>query len=126
MYALMEGLAGVHDAEVAYRRVELSPRWAAANVDDVSVVARYAASDGYVSYRFHHDAARRSISIGATGNATSGSLRILMPAGAKSIESVEVDGKRQPVRAERVRESLYVVVPVALHVPVTVEARYLN
>jgi hypothetical protein len=86
----------------------------------------YAASDGYVSYRFHHDAAHRSISISATGNATSGSVRILMPAGAKSIESVEVNGTRQPVRAERVRESLYAVVPVALNVPVTVEARYRN
>jgi hypothetical protein len=49
-----------------------------------------------------------------------------MPAGAKSIESVEVNGEGQPVHAERVRESLYAVVPVALHVPVTVEARYLN
>jgi hypothetical protein len=126
MYALMEGLAGVHDADVAYRRIELSPRWAASNVDDVSVAARYAAGDGYVSYRFHHDAARRSISIDATGNATSGSLRILMPAGAKSIESVEVNGQSQLFRAERVRESLYTVVPVALNVPVTVEARYRN
>ena len=126
MYALMEGLAGVRDADVAYRRVELSPRWAAANVDDVSVTARYAAGDGYVTYRFHHDAARRSISISATGNATSASLRILIPAGARSIESVEVNGKTQPVHAERVRDSLYAVVPVALNVPVTVEARYRN
>jgi hypothetical protein len=126
MYALVEGLAGVREADVAYRRVELSPRWAAAKVDEVAVTARYAASEGYVSYRYHHDAARRSISISATGNAASGSLRILMPAGAKSIERVEVNGKTQPVHAEWVRQSLYAVLPLALDVPVTVEARYVN
>ena len=51
MHALIEGLAGVRDTDVAYRSVELSPRWIAGQVDDVTVTARYPASQGYVSYR---------------------------------------------------------------------------
>jgi hypothetical protein len=124
MYALMEGLAGVRDTDVAYRAVELSPRWSVAGVDDVSATARYAASQGYVSYRFHHDAARRTISVTATGNAAAARLRILLPAGAKSVAGVTIDGRPQTVRSERVRDSLYAVVPVALTAPVVVDVRY--
>ena len=126
MYALMEGLAGVRDTDGAYRAVEISPRWTAAGVDDVSATARYIASHGYVSYRFHHDAARRTISVTATGNAATARLRILLPAGAKSIASVTIEGRPQPVQSERVRDSLYAVVPVALTVPVTVDVHYAN
>lgn len=127
MYALMQGLAGVRDTDVAYRAVELSPRWAAAGVDDVSATARYAASQGYVSYRFHHDAARRTISVTATGNAATARLRILLPPGAKSVAGVTIGGQSQPAaRTERVRDSLYAVVPVVLTAPVTVDVRYVE
>jgi hypothetical protein len=124
MHALMEGLAGVRDTDIAYRAVELSPRWAAAGVDEVSVTARYAASQGYVSYRFHHDAARRTISVTATGNAAIARLRILLPAGVQSIAGITLDGRPQPVQSERVRGSVYAVVPLALTAPVTVEVHY--
>jgi len=124
MHALMEGLAGIRDTDVAYRTVELSPRWTAARVDDVTVTARYAASQGYVSYRFHHDAARRAISLTATGNAASARFRILLPANAKSITGITLDGRTRPVLSERVRDSLYAVVPAALTVPASVEVSY--
>ena len=126
MHALIEGLAGVRDTDVAYRAVEISPRWTAARVDDVSVTARYAASQGYVSYRFHHDAGRRMISVTATGNAPVARLRILLPLAARSIAGVSVEGQSQPVRSERVRDSLYACVEVALTTPVTVDVRYDN
>ena len=126
MYALMEGLAGVRDTDAAYRAVVISPRWTAAGVDDAAATARYAASQGYVSYRFHHDAARRTISVTATGNAATARLRILLPAGAKSIASVTIKGQPQPVLSERVRDSLYAVVPVTLTAPVTVDVHYAN
>ena len=87
---------------------------------------RYAASQGYVSYRFHHNVARRAISVTATGNAATARLRILLPAGAKSIASVTIEGRPQPVQSERVRDSLYAVVPVALTAPVTVDVHYAN
>jgi hypothetical protein len=126
MYALVEGLAGIRDTDVAYRAVELSPRWTAAGVSEISVTARYAASQGYVSYRFRHHAARRTISVNATGNAEVARLRILLPAAAKSIAGITLDGRPQPIQSERVRDSLYAVVPVTLTAPVTVEVHYDN
>jgi hypothetical protein len=79
-----------------------------------------------VSYRFHHDAGRRMISVTATGNAPVARLRILLPLAARSIAGVSVEGQSQPVRSERVRDSLYACVEVALTTPVTVDVRYDN
>src|SRR5207237_10578364 len=51
--ALIEGAAGIEDQSARYQDVRLSPRWsAAADVSAARVVARYAASDGYVAYRW--------------------------------------------------------------------------
>ena len=62
----------------------------------------------------------------ATGNAAAARVRLLLPAGAKSVVSVMVDGEEAKVESERVRDSLYAVVDVELNSPVRVEVRYAN
>ncbi len=57
VYALIEGLAGIRDAGVAYSRVILSPRWTAAGVKKVKATAKYEASGGYTAYQYDVDQA---------------------------------------------------------------------
>jgi hypothetical protein len=59
--ALLEGLGGIVDASSLFRDVRLSPRWAAAGCDEVSLAVAYAASGAGVSYRYLHDRAKRTI-----------------------------------------------------------------
>ena len=53
MAALVEGLAGVKNEGLAYEKVTLSPRWVSAGVDTVDVTVKYAASEGYIAYKYH-------------------------------------------------------------------------
>lgn len=126
MHAVIEGLAGVRDLGTAYRFVEISPRWAAADVPEASATARYAASSGYVSYRFNHDAQRRSVSLLATGSADRARLRILLPKNARGVTSVLADGAAHPYELQQVRESLYAALDVPIAKPVLIEVRYVN
>jgi len=125
MLALMEGLAGVGNAATAYKRVRLSPRWNAAGVASVAVTARYAASDGYVSYTYAHDAAARTVEVTLTGSGDEAELRLLLPAGATGVGAVKLDGRPAQAGEERVEGSVYAVLAVALGRPATVRVAYL-
>jgi hypothetical protein len=102
--ALMEGAAGVEDNGTRYSHVTLSPRWPAASdagdyayISDVTsayVVARYAASDGYVAYRWNYQklGGRSILSLEATGSGESVTVRLLLPAETLAVERVTVNG----------------------------------
>jgi len=124
MYALMEGLAGVRDLDTAYRSVEVSPRWPSAEVKEVAITARYAASSGYVSYQFRDDEERHVISVVATGSAERGRMRILLPKASSGVRALRIDGGAQPFQLERVRDSRYLVVDTPLTKPVSIEVQY--
>jgi len=81
--ALVEGLAGVEDADCLFRRVALSPRWAAAGVAEARVTVRYAASEGYFAYRFRHDAEGEILRIEYAGSGAAADCSVLLagPAG---------------------------------------------
>jgi hypothetical protein len=55
VYALIEGLAGVVDTEMAFEKATLSPRWLAADVNRAEVAVTYPASGGYVAYRYNNE-----------------------------------------------------------------------
>jgi hypothetical protein len=78
VYALLEGLAGIVDEGLAYDRVRLSPRWAAAGVDHVTACAKYEASGAYVRYRYE----RRDdeLTLELAGNGEDVRLEIMLPA----------------------------------------------
>ena len=107
--ALLEGAAGIEDQGARYQDVHLSPRWPAA--DDVSVarvVARYAASDGYIAYRWRRAAG--GLTLDFTGSGTRATLRLLLPAAISKVALVTLDGQPQRVKIEQVFGSRYVVV----------------
>ena len=124
MLALMQGLAGVQDQATAFRRVRLSPRWPAAEVESACVTLRYPASRGYLAYRYHHDAAARCVEITLTGSGDSGDLRVLLPDGARGVRNVTLDGKPVDADTERVEESLYATLAVPLGKPTVACVEY--
>jgi hypothetical protein len=116
MYALIAGLAGVQDDASAYRAVTLSPRWTAAQTEEVSVAARYGASRGYVAYRFRHHAAKGTIEMLVTGNADRCRLRVLLPSGTTVVNG-RIDGHVVTCEHERVGASTYAVCECAITKP---------
>lgn len=108
-FALIEGLAGIKDAGLAFDKVTLSPRWAATEETDVTMAAKYEASRGYVAYRF----SRRDdvIALTVTGNAAEWNLEILLPEG-KTATGLMVDGSRQKVETRMVEQSVYILTSI--------------
>jgi hypothetical protein len=109
--ALMEGAAGVEDRGALYRDVSLSPRWSYADdVQTARVVARYAASGGYVAYRWQR--AERGLALDFSGSGERASLRLLLPAGVEQLAEVRLDGAAHEYTIADIFGSRYVVVQV--------------
>lgn len=111
--ALMEGAAGIEDQGVRYSDVTLSPRWPAHDqVQQAYVVARYAASDGYVAYRWRHSRERgiEVLTLAATGSGEQLRMRLLLPNDTKQVSAIYLNGQPVPPRTALVGESLYALV----------------
>ena len=96
--AMYEGLAGAVNKTRAFKASVLSPRWAAAGVDDADVVASYAASGGYLAYRYR--ATGQGIHITVTSGGETIHPEILLPPG-KNVSGVKVNG--MPVETFRIK-----------------------
>jgi hypothetical protein len=125
VYALVEGIAGIVDRDVAYRTAGVAPRWAAAGTSGARAVVHYPASDGYVGYDYRHDPARREIALTVTGSGERAQCHVLLPPGAVAASAV-VDGAGQPVAftTVRVESSTYADFPLELTRPRTVRIGY--
>jgi hypothetical protein len=108
MAALVEGLAGVKNTGLAFESVKLSPRWSSASADSVDVCIRFAASDGYVSYRYKHDRQNREIDLLLTGSGKEMEGHILLPGSAEKALSVICDGAPVPFKMSAVENSKYI------------------
>jgi hypothetical protein len=108
--ALIEGAGGVADNGARFDDATLSPRWAAdADARDVRVVARYAASGGYVAYRWQ--LGEGSIRVRCTGSGEAIRLRILAPPKMKP-SAVLVNGQPTALEVDDINGSRYAVVDV--------------
>jgi hypothetical protein len=108
VYALVEGLAGVVDGDTAFRKVNFAPRWLAAGVDRAEATIHYPASDGYVAYRYSHDAENSLINIELTGSGEACACHILLPEGASKGKRVTADGEAVVFTQNSVEGSKYV------------------
>lgn len=94
--ALIEGAAGVEDIGVRYSNVLISPRWTAASIHNAYVVTRYAASDGYVAYRWRHihepQSNRSVMQMDVTGSGEKVHLRLLLPPQIEAVSRVTLNG----------------------------------
>jgi hypothetical protein len=120
--ALMEGAAGVEDQGAMYRDVSLSPRWSYADgVTTARVVARYAASDGYMAYRWRR--AANTLTLDFSGSGERASVRLLLPEGVEQVAQVMLDGAAHEYNVEDVFGGHYVELEVE-HGSGTVEIRW--
>jgi len=104
VYGLVEGLAGVKDAGVAFDKVRLTPRWEAAGVDEVSATIKYEASGGYVGYTYRKEG--KTLALQLTGNAAHYDVELLLPEKAAA-KSVSVNGAAHPFVMRKVEQSAY-------------------
>jgi hypothetical protein len=121
MLALIEGLAGVANAQgaTALSHIELSPRWAATDVKDVAVCVRYPASGGYVSYHYQLEPTQRIINLTITGSGEKCICHVLLPAGCRAGQ-ITINDVAIRFREGVVEESRYVNFDVSLPGPVQV------
>ncbi len=124
VYALVEGLAGVVDEDVAYKIATISPRWPAAGTKAVTVTIHYPASNGYVAYDYRHDPARREIVLTVTGGGEKAACHVLLPAGVAAATGVKDSSMPVAFTISRVESSAYADFAVALPGPRTVRIRY--
>ena len=109
MSALVEGLAGVVDKSQLFKAVEISPRWIAANKDDVNITIAYGPSQKSISYHFQHFPGKKSISLSLSGDPEKYFIRLLLPKNAQRVNA-SVDAKNVPVKIEKVGSSQYAVI----------------
>jgi hypothetical protein len=116
--ALVEGAAGVEDAGLSFSAAQISPRWPAvprSPVQSAYVVARYAASTGYAAYRWSYTPAAKKgvpaqIAVEATGSGQATRLRVLLPAAARQVAGVSLNGQPVAPQIEAVGLSRYVII----------------
>ena len=102
--ALVAGLAGIEDQGRGFDRLRLSPRWVAADVDEVEVGVGYASSGAGVAYTYRR--VPEGIRMAVSTPSFEVDFHLLLPPG--SIPSrVSVGGKETPFVVERIRESRY-------------------
>ncbi len=89
--ALIEGAAGVTDQGALYDHAVLSPRWIVeSEVQQAQVTTRYAASQGYVSYRWQRLA--RGIQLDFTGSGEQTTLQLFLPNDAPESVNLTING----------------------------------
>ncbi len=115
MAAMVEGLAGVKNSAGtrAYSNPTISPRWSSTKSDTSNVSIRYAASGGYVAYRFIQIRNKNEIELLATGNGKKIHCEVLLPGKTAKIKSVSINATSVPYSIRKIEQSAYVVFDMA-------------
>ena len=126
MAALIEGMAGVKDAPFsqAFSHPVVAPRWDLGEARTIGATVRYAASAGYVAYRFVCRPQARQIELTVTGSGQAVDCHLPLPAGAPAALSLEVDGAPVRPRASAVGPSAYLDFTLDNAHPRTIRLRY--
>ena len=115
MAALVEGLAGVKNAGLAFDKVILSPRWSSAGTDSVNVNICLAASGGYVSYHYVNNSDKKEILITLTSSGEELSGHVLLPDSVEKVISVICDGRSLPFKMGTIENSKYADFNISLN-----------
>jgi len=105
--AMIEGLAGIEDESKCFEDITVSPRFAAAEIKDARVCARYGPSGAYTSLNFHHSPADKKIEIALAGVSQNTRMRVFLPPRAKKPRLVNPEGVSTKI--EQIEESRYLV-----------------
>jgi len=103
--ALVAGLAGIEDRSKLFRKVRLSPRWPAANIDNARVRISYPSSGAWLEYDYLHKPGLISLEVRSMDSDTD--FRLMLP-GRPSAGKVLSNGIHTDYFIEENGESLYV------------------
>ena len=106
MHAMTAGLAGVRDEEKLFRKVTISPRFAAAGEDHAYVRLAYPASGAVCEYEWKQSADRIDVELASRHDECR--LRLYVPTGYVPL-SVTVNDVPAKFRVEKVDRSIYAV-----------------
>jgi hypothetical protein len=109
MSALIEGLAGVKNAGLAYDSVIISPRWSTSGVDSVGVVACLEASGAYAAYNYKMDKKNNNIQLYFTSSGNTSMIQMLIPDEYVSVSDVSLNGQTIPYQLKTVGKSVYAI-----------------
>lgn len=124
MAALVEGLAGITDQGTAFSHPRIAPRWISAHTDTALVTVRYAASNGYVAYTFHHNAEKRTIRLTVTGSGEEAFVHVLLPSDAETVRRITAFDQNVPFKISLVGKSKYADFSLPLKGITTCEVAY--
>jgi hypothetical protein len=114
MAAIVEGLAGVKNAGLAFDKVAISPGWPSAAVESVNVTINLAASDGYVAYQYKADSAAKTIDLYITGSGNQLIGHVLLLQNASSVTAVTAGNRSLPYKLSVIESPTYVDFELAL------------
>jgi len=105
--AIIEGLGGIEDKSVLFKKIYCSPKWAITDYKEVFITAKYGPSNGYFSYKFSHLKDSKEVRIEYSGNSQDNFFHILLPKESKYAD-VKINGNSIKSNISRVKDSLYV------------------
>jgi hypothetical protein len=122
LYAFLEGLCGIVDEDHSFRRVRLSPRWAATDETTASVRLSYASSGAEFAYSYDANAEGKLVVV-IESESCDVSAHVLLPPGAHAT-GVVWNGQSTEFDHVTVRESRYVDFSGRVDARAEVEVRY--
>ncbi len=108
--ALVEGLVGAHDEGRNMDALRLTPRWEAADVNEVTACVKYEEGGGYVRYRYRREP--DSLHLELAASAAERAVEILLPEGRQP-GGVRVNGEAVQAGTRTVEQSCYLCVPAS-------------
>lgn len=107
--ALVEGLAGVVDKGIKFNKVEISPRWYFAGVNETSVEVGYGDDGNQVLYTYAFTLEENKVRIETRGVFENFVLRVPFSIGTK-LATITLNGENKPMEVNNVNDSKYVVI----------------
>jgi hypothetical protein len=124
MGGIIEGIAGVKNISTGYENSIVSPRWSSAGVDSVSVTANFAASNGYVSYKYSNNKATGTVNVLLTGSGKDAKFHFLMPNAISTVKSVSVNSQPVNFKISKIENSNYLDIDLLLSQVQNIEIKY--
>ncbi len=103
--ALIGGLAGIEDLSKQFREINLSPRWASAQIAKAHVRLSYPSSKAFIEYKYEQKESVIRLEVNSLD--TRANIHLLLP-GGKRVSRVEFDGVIQRFEEEKSGSSLYI------------------
>ena len=114
MGGLIEGIAGIKNISLAYENSNVSPRWMSAGIDTVNVTANFAASNGYVSYKYTNNKATGTVNVILTGSGKVSKFHFLLPDLVQNVKSVLVNRIPIDFKLSKIENSNYIDIDLQL------------